>query len=206
MVWWGVPRHLSFLAAALSLALSPAVSATVLVPTELTGLARDAAAIVRGRVVTAQPSWADGRRRVETIVTLAVEESFKGGQAGQISFEVPGGVMGRYRSVLVGAPTFHEGEEVVVFLGAKPPALAYLVGLGQGVFRIVRDDGVATVVPIPLTAQPFDAGPVIKGDPSRRPLRLEAFSSALRAILAGAPLATQTPGRASPPGVSARHR
>jgi hypothetical protein len=39
--------------------------------------------------------------------------------------------MGRYRSVTIGAPSFHEGEEVVLFLGAQPPALPFVLGLGQ---------------------------------------------------------------------------
>ncbi len=197
-----MPRRALLLLAAFALARPPAASATVLVPGDLSGLARDAVVIVRGRVVAAEASWADTRHRVETIVTLEVEESFKGGGQSQVSFAVPGGVMGRYRSVLIGAPTFQTGEEVVVFLGARPPALAYLLGLGQGVFRVVRTGSVATVTPIPLTAQALVAVPVVKGDPSRKPVRLEAFASTLRAVLAGTLPTRPAPARPSPPGLT----
>ena len=47
--------------------------------------------------------------------------------------------MGPYRSVMLGAPTFVEGEEVVVFLAASGPAIPHLVGLAQGVFRVRTD-------------------------------------------------------------------
>ncbi|HEY3383999.1 MAG TPA: hypothetical protein VGK32_19720 [Vicinamibacterales bacterium] len=173
---------------ALCLALSPAVSATVLISGDLGDLARGAAVVVRGRVVAVRTDWADGRRRVVTIVTVAVDETFKGPVGSQVSFTVPGGLMGRYRSIMVGAPTFHEGDEAVWFLGAQPPALPYVLGLGQGVFRIERDTrtGQTSVKPSALLSDP--AGPVTvqRGDPSRPAQSLDAFSAMLRGVLSTA--------------------
>ena len=179
---------LSPLVATLFLALAPPALATVLVPGDLGDLARGAAAIVRGRVVDVRPEWADGRRRVETIVTLEVAESYKGDLAGQVTFAVPGGVMGRYRSVMVGAPSFQQGEEVVLFLGARPPSLPYVLGLGQGVFRVLRDarTGQAVVTPPALLADPFQGVQVVRGDPSRRAAALDEFSATLRAAISSA--------------------
>src|SRR5512141_1162522 len=119
---------LALLAAAVAAAVVPA-RATVLVPADLAELSRSATAIVRGTVTTVRTEWADGRRRVETIVTLSVDQTLKGGFGRTVSFKVPGGDMGRYRSVMIGAPTFREGEEVVLFLGGQAPALPYLLGL-----------------------------------------------------------------------------
>jgi hypothetical protein len=179
-------RHLLLLAVATVVALWPSPArATVLLPGDLGEIARQAAAVVRGTVVSVQTQWVDGRRRVETIVTLDVAESFKGGMTGKVSFQVPGGVMGRYRSVTIGAPVFHQGEEVIVCLGAQPPSLPYVLGLGQGVFRIRRDaaSGQKLVTPPALLADPSQAVNVQRGDPARRALSLAQFVTTLQAAL-----------------------
>ena len=54
---------------------------------------------------------------------------------------MPGGRLGRYRSLVVGAPTFEAGQRVVVFLGATPPSLPYVLGMSQGVFRVAAGYG-----------------------------------------------------------------
>jgi hypothetical protein len=170
--------------AALLLALAPPVRATVLLPGDLGDIARGAAVIVRGTVVDVRPEWVEGRRRVETIVTLDVAETFKGGMTGRITFQVPGGVMGRYRSVTIGAPTFHAGEEIVVCLGARPPALPYVLGLSQGVFRVRRDGASGqrfVTTPVLLAGQATTA--VQRGDPARRPMTLDQFGATLRSVL-----------------------
>ena len=172
--------------AALVAALVPRVSATVLLPGDLGDIARSATAIVRGTVVAVRSEWADGRRRIETVVTLRVSETFKGDMRGFVSVRVPGGVMGRYRSVTVGAPSFSQGEEVVLFLGASPPALPYVIGLGQGVFRVKRDvrTGVTSVTPPALLANSARAVTVHRGDPDRRPQTLQQFADRIRSALA----------------------
>lgn len=182
-------RHvLAILLAALAVAVATPVRATVLVPADLVELARSASFVVRGTVVTVSPQWADGRRRVETVVTLDVQEAMKGSSGGTVTFKVPGGDMGRYRSVMVGAPTFHVGEEVVLFLGARPPALPYLLGLGQGVYRIQRDErtGEARVMSPVLAADATDTVTVRRGDPARRALSLREFAARVRDALASA--------------------
>ena len=54
-------------------------SATVLVPVDLEELVTDARAIVHGRVVSTTAQWLEGRRGIETLVTLATEDALKGG-------------------------------------------------------------------------------------------------------------------------------
>jgi hypothetical protein len=172
--------------AVLAAAFVPSVSATVLLPGDLGDIARSATDIVRGTVVDVRSEWADGRRRVETVVTLQVSETFKGEMRGSVSVKVPGGVMGRYRSVTVGAPSFRQGEEVVLFLGAQPPALPYVIGLGQGVFRVKRDmrTGATAVTPPALLADPVRTVAVNRGDPARRALTLQQFAERIRSALA----------------------
>jgi hypothetical protein len=184
-----MPRPLlALLAAAAVAAVVAPVRATVLVPAELTELSRSATAIVRGTVTLVRSEWADGRRRVETIVTVSVEQTLKGGLEGNVSFKVPGGEMGRYRSVMIGAPTFREGEEVILFLGGEGPALPYLLGLGQGVYRVQRDarTGEARVVTPVWVADAANAVRVRRGTANPRGLSLDAFASEVReAITSG---------------------
>ncbi len=192
----------TFLVVALLLAPAAPVCATVLLPGDLTELAKGAGAIVRGRVTDLRTEWAEGRHRVETIVTLAVDEAFKGDLAGQVTFAVPGGVMGRYRSLMVGAPTFRVGDEVVLFLGVRPPSLPYVLGLGQGVFRILRDPrtGQTTVTPPAVLATAAQSGPITRGDPSRKTVSLAEFSTTLRGVLAGRTAKDPTDSRSVPRG------
>jgi len=169
-----------------SLAAAGAARATVVVPADLTELARVAHVIVHGRVVSVQPQWADGRRGVETIVRLQASDYLKGDFGNEILIRVPGGELGRYRSVLPGAPTFREGDEVVLFLGASPPSLPYVLGLSQGVFRLVRDPatGGTVVTPPPLVASATRVVRVQRGDPLRRRPTLEQFANQVRLIVA----------------------
>ena len=83
----------------------------------------------------------DDRRTIETIVTLDVERYLKGSLGDIVEFRVPGGELGRFRNVVVGAPAFAVDERVVVFLGARGPSVPYVLGLSQGVFRIALAAG-----------------------------------------------------------------
>ena len=182
---------------ALVAAFVPPVSATVLLPGDLGDIAHAASAIVRGTVVDVRSDWADNRRRVETIVTLRVSESLKGEMRGLVSVKVPGGVLGRYRSITIGAPSFRPGEEVVLFLGAEPPALPYVIGLGQGVFRVQRDlrTGATSVTPPALLADSTRTVRVQRGDPSRGAMSVQQFADTVRHLLAAPATNARTPPR-----------
>jgi len=165
-------------------ALSSRADATVLVGADLGELAHDAVAIARGRVVAVDPQWTDGRQSIETIVTLDVETYLKGSLGSSVQFRVPGGVLGRYRSVVVGAPTFEVNDRVVVFLGARGPMVPYVVGFSQGVYRVVPGSSGWVVTP-PAMLPVAVRTKVVRGDTTRRPLPLGDFEQRVRA-LAGA--------------------
>jgi hypothetical protein len=116
------------------------LDATVLVSADLPELVADARAIVHGRVVATQPRMAEGSRTIETVVTLAADEYLKGDLGARVSLRVPGGQLGFRRSVVIGAPVFAPGDQVVLFLGGSGPSLPWILGLNQGVYR-VRADG-----------------------------------------------------------------
>ncbi|MBE3071997.1 MAG: hypothetical protein IMZ67_03400 [Acidobacteria bacterium] len=162
--------------------------ATVLVPGTLDELVRDARVVVVGRVVEVRAQWAEGRRRVESVVVVEANGYLKGDFGPRLAFKVPGGEIGRYRSVTVGAPVFRDGDEVVLFLDADGPALPHLVGFSQGVLRIVRDrlTGRAMVLAPPADAAGTAPQAVTRGDASRTPAAIDAFAARVRAMVAAA--------------------
>jgi len=172
---------------ALLFALSSRAHATVLVGTDLGQLAHEAVAIARGRVASVDARWTEGRRSIETIVTLDVESTLKGTLGPSVQFRVPGGDLGRLRSIVVGAPAFEVDERVVVFLGAQGPIVPYVLGLSQGVYRVVptasRTGWLVTPPPLlPVAA----ATAVVRGDIARRPMPLSDFEQRVRALAGGA--------------------
>jgi hypothetical protein len=178
-------RSLAVLLAAIVILVGRRASATVIVPADLGELSRDAYAIAVGRVVATEAQWTPGRRSIETIVTLAADDYLKGGLGATVEFRVPGGVLGRYRNIIMGAPRFTVGQRVVVFLGARGPSMPFVVGLSQGVFRIVeRTDGTPMVMPTPVA--PGTTGPLARGSMERAPAALTTFAAQVRALSGGA--------------------
>ena len=151
--------------------------ATTIIPADLGELSRDARAIARGRVAAVDSQWTEDRGTIETMVTLEVESYLKGALGPMLRFRVPGGELGRFRSI-------------VVFLGARGPSVPYVLGLSQGVFRIVRalDNSGWLVTPpaiLPAGAGTVAAGPIVRGDPSRRALPLADFEQRVLALAGG---------------------
>ena len=89
----------------------------------------------------------------------------------------------------------HAGDEVILFLKGRAPAMAMPYGLSQGVYRVARHAGGAG----------GDAGRrgsgrrVVRGDPSRRPLDPEAFARQVQLVLTGVRRTTRSPRRAERP-------
>jgi hypothetical protein len=161
--------------------------ATVLLPIEFRQLVVTSPVIVHGQVVDVRSDWVDGRRAVETFVTVEAAEYLKGNLGEQVTFKVPGGQVGRYRTVFVGAPTFQPGDEVVLFLRTNGPSFPFIVGLSQGVFRIVTDaqSGRRLVtLPALLRLTGTDAARVVRGDPSRKPVPIDQFRDVVRRVMA----------------------
>jgi hypothetical protein len=143
-------------------------SATVLVPADLTTAVAESNVIVYGRVVDVRSAVTTPARGIETFVTVAVVDALKGNPGRNITFRVPNGQVGRYRRVVVGAPEFDEGDEIVIFLQGSPAAIPVLFGLNQGVFRVARQAG---------------APVVLRGSPDRRPLPLEVFAREIETLV-----------------------
>jgi hypothetical protein len=161
--------------------------ATVVIPADLGELSRDAVAIVRGHVAAVDSQWTEDRGTIETIVTLEVEEYLKGALGQVVRFRVPGGELGRLRSIVVGAPEFVVDQHVVVFLGAHGPTVPHIVGFNQGVFRVVPADNGWVVTPpanLPAAARTGNTA-IVRGDVNRRPVPLADFEQRVRALAGG---------------------
>lgn len=156
------------------------LSAMVVVPVEFSEMVTTSDLVVHGRVVATRAQVVGDRRTIETVVTLAVVDAIKGQPGETVFFRVPGGQVGRYRRFMVGAPEFTSGDEVVLFLKGRPPGVPFPFGLSQGVYRVVRDAGGRSLVTPPVVSEA--AGRVVRGDVSRRPVELSAFTRNVRAI------------------------
>jgi len=154
-----------------------AVHATVVVPAEFTEMVNGSQMIVHGVVTGVEGRLVGTRRTIESVITVSVLDVLKGEVVGTTAFRVPGGEVGRYRRVMVGAPEFERGDEVVLFLSGRAPSMPMPYGLNQGVYRVTRRAGSATVTPLIIE------GRVVRGDPARRPLPIDVFTAAVRGLL-----------------------
>lgn len=161
--------------------LAPPGFATVILPADFGAMVAESQTIVHGVVTATIPQMPAGRRSIETVVTIQIRTALKGPGSGSVVFRVPNGRFGRYRRITVGAPELAPGDEVVVFLKGHPPGMPMPYGLSQGVYRVVRGAGGQALV-TPLL--PADPGRVVRGDPARRPLSIDAFAERVRAMVA----------------------
>src|SRR5215217_3740012 len=123
--------------ATLSLCAAPiALAATVLLPAEFREIVTGSDVIVYGRVSATEVRWSDDRKHVDTLVTLQTGTYLKGTAGEALVIKVPGGTIGRYMNVTVGAPGFNVGDEAVFFLSTRGRDMPAIFGLNQGVFRV----------------------------------------------------------------------
>ena len=177
-------RLLSCLVFAVIVAGAARLDAIVYVAADFQTLVNEAQTIVLGRVTSLDPEWTEGRRGIETLLSIDVERTLKGTAGDSLVVRVPGGQMGPYLSVMPGAPRFSEGEDVVLFLAGAPPEVPHILALSQGVFRVVRDpaSGARTVIPELLRPSADGAVQVIRGDLTRKPTPLGRFILDVRGI------------------------
>ena len=164
--------------------LPPALRATVLLPAEFREIVNGSDIIAYGRVTETRVEWSDDRKNVDTLVTFQVGTYLKGGPGEALVFKVPGGTIGRYRNVLVGAPQFNAGDEAVLFLNSRGREFPSVFGLNQGVFRVSLDtDTQRRMVTPPLLARGDTPEVVVRGAASRRSLPLETFGAQVLTVL-----------------------
>ncbi len=125
-----------FLASLFLLAAAVTAQASLAVPASVEDLARSSDAVVRGRVVSLQARRSSDGRRISTYAEVETAGVWRGAAPAHVTVVVPGGVVGRIGQRVDGAPTFSEGEEVVLFLGKTDGRFFRVHGLGQGKFSV----------------------------------------------------------------------
>jgi hypothetical protein len=158
--------------------------ATVLVPADLNELAVSARAIVYARVIDVRALVSDDRLRVDSLVTAEALGYVKGNLGRTITFRIPGGTVGAYKTMMIGAPSFEAGEEVVLFFGGRGQALPYLLGFSQGVYRVRVDEHTGARVVVPPPAISTGTAVTIKRG-TRAPMPLDQFAQEVRALASG---------------------
>lgn len=117
------------------LAGAPAAAAVAL-PATVEQLAREADAVLRGRVERLESRWAADGRHIQTLVTLRTGRVLRGAAADRVVLRVAGGEVGEVGQRVDAAPLFEEGEEAVVFLRREARGTFLVQGMAQGKFRV----------------------------------------------------------------------
>ncbi len=160
-------------------------TASTLLPADFRATVTQATVIVRGRVTDVRASRS-ASGEVETVATVAVEATLKGEARAFVSMRLPGGTIGRYRTVMPGAPRVEAGETGVFFLKAAPGGALWPVGLSSGIYRVAVTSGRAMVAPPVLPGvTTATTGIVQRGDVRRKMLPLSEFESLVSLVLNG---------------------
>ena len=168
---------------ALVLAAVPLSAHTVL-PTAFPEVVAQAAWILRGRVTDVRVAK-DPQSGVESIATVAVDHVLKGGSSPFVSVHVPGGLVGRTRVVVSGAPTLRAGDQAVFFLKRAADNGWHPIGLSMGIYRVHPDPktGLPVINPPLVAGETASAGRVVRGDTRRQPFAVSEFESLVRLVM-----------------------
>ena len=131
--------------AALVAAAGPA-SASMFVAMGQQELVRASEAVVVGEVIGVRAFWNDEGTAVLTEADLRVDEVLVGDAPFIVTVQTFGGTVGRLRIDALGFPTFHTGENLVLYL-ENVQGKARVVGYQQGEYRLVDRRGVRVAVP-----------------------------------------------------------
>jgi len=167
--------------------LAVTTSASTLLPADFRTTVLDATVIVRGRITDVRAVRSPAGD-IETVATVGVEAVLKGEATTFVAMRLPGGTLGRYRTVMPGAPSVATGEAGVFFLKRAPGGALWPVGLSSGIYRVGTTQGRAMVAPPVMPGVTTAAtGPVVRGDTRRRLLPLSEFESMVALVLRGSP-------------------
>ena len=161
-------------------ALCAPLSAITVKPLSFSELVDGSAAVVHGRVSAVHGQWTADRHGIDSLVTIEAIDYLKGGLGERVTVRVPGGRVGGMVNLIPGAPTFAEGDQVVLFLKVDGPAIPVVTGTTQGVYRVTTDTRSGGLMVVPPLVDAAGGGAIVRGDLNRRPLSIDAFSAAVK--------------------------
>lgn len=115
----------------------------------LTAAASD---VVDGTVLSSSSAWSGDHRRIVTHVVVEVRDTWKGTASGRITVVQPGGERDGIGQRVSGVAPLASGERVVLFLERTGP-YHRVVGLAQGVYRVVAADGTGELRAVPASLE-----------------------------------------------------
>jgi hypothetical protein len=158
--------------------------ATVTDPLTLRQLAAGATLIVRGSVTDVRAFPVPGRG-IESAVTVAVERVLKGDAEPFVTVRVPGGVIGRYRQITIGAPALRVNQQAIFFLKRGADNGWRPIGMSAGVVHVRSEAGTGRRLVSPVIVQSYtaDAGTIVRGDDRRRSLSVDEFEALVTVVM-----------------------
>lgn len=136
-----MPR-VAALAAAVLLTAVTATRASTVIPPTFEQLVANAQSVFVAEVVGVRAVWRDARERrvIKTLVTVRVEDVWKGSVSGTTQLEFLGGTVDGVTLEVHGVPQFRVGQRELLFVvdGGRP-MVSPLVGLMHGRMRVERD-------------------------------------------------------------------
>ena len=179
-------NRLAVATVALALLVVPAAHATIAAAASFDEKVDNAAAIILGKCIRTESKFDPSGRWIVTYSTFAVEKSFKGDTAGELTLVTPGGSVGGVHQSTVGIPAFREGDEHVVFVKNTKlgPTVLYF---DQGAYDVRADErGEKVVAPVPTNLVTVDTQRGMAVAPADTPRTLRQFEDAVRESIRGA--------------------
>ncbi len=135
---------------------APATRATLAAAASFEQKVDNAASIILGKCIRQESRFDPTGRWILTFSTFQVEKAMKGSPGPEVIIVTPGGQVGSLHQDTIGIPSFHPGEENVIFIKSSNlgPTVLYF---DQGAYGVSRDDrGERIVSPVPSSLVKID--------------------------------------------------
>lgn len=165
------------------LAFAPTLSASIAELATFDEKVENAATILLGTCVRTESRWDAEHRWIVTYSTFRVEKVMKGSPVlGEVTIVTPGGSADGLHQDTIGVPTFHKGDERVLFvkITKSGPTVLYF---DQGTYDVRTEGGERMVAPVATKLVKVDTknGAAVVEDEAPRPLA--RFESDVRQTL-----------------------
>jgi len=165
----------------LTLLAAGAALASTAVRLDTPALTAAATDVVDGNVVSTSSTWTGDHRRLVTHVVVEVRDTWKGTAAGRITVVQPGGERDGIGQRVSGVAPLASGERVVLFLERTGP-YHRVVGLAQGVYRIVPVEGSTELRAVPASVEGLElVSPPGREPAARMPVPLSELRTSVQA-------------------------
>ena len=173
-----------FLSAVLLLTSLTGARASTLLQLSLNDMILQSTSIVRGKVQSAYVSQKGSV--IYTHYQVQVSATFKGTPTPTVDLAILGGVSNGVRQIFAGAPTFANGQDYVLFLWTSKSGITQVIGLSQGLFKVVPDVSGQSIVMRAAASEPMlnaSGQPVTDSDFQ---MSLSSLQSRIQSVLSGA--------------------